>query len=725
MAATHSGGGAGDYEWALAKIPQLEIDLAQAITGLERTQADNQALRDIHTDLVSSYKRLQDQNESLRAQLRREQEERRQVAQEHQQQINVWRGQLEAKARDFEAMQGKMTQPRDLDNIKLQLIEEIEQPFHDRVRELEGRLSAEQRKAADAHRQAELLKVQSVHKEEEAKDEIDQVTRRSRQREQSLERQVQSAEAESRRQADVAAAASQLRLQLQEQQAKTARMQQESEEHQLQSERERAAAADELCHKVEEVASARRRANQLEAQLSQEERRRETSQAEIENLKREKEHFSSQLDQSEARVRVLEQQPREDPSRLQAESAQIRASFATEREQHSRAIRSLEDQHQSSVAACKKAELKARQLEDELAEQEREWKREQEECERRFKDELEVAKVQLKSAEQECDAKSRHWREREKTLSQQVESANARAEVAEDKLHEQVAQSQTEKSAIDRRFRESERKLQELQQSSAAEREQLLKESSQLGERAEVAEKQRDTHKVGEESASAVLRKEEKRNHGMHSEIAVLHQTLDDERARHQKEIDEVQSKTATAEEQRRSQAIQRVGEEHRKQLKKHQAAAKQALQKAARKRQETRAKCQELAKKASQLQHEKATAIRICEENKGAYELRLAELGLAVGAASRGHVSSVVGASEQAALAMRAASPVTASSRNDLRSISDRLERHSEWLRNRHDRPTDIVTMPMMDPQVGASIKPKVAGSADIPLSTNAKVPN
>merc|ERR1740138_1724465 len=50
----------------------------------------------------------------------------------------------------------------------------------------------------------------------------------------------------------------------------------------------------------------------------------------------------------------------------------------------------------------------------------------------------------------------------------------------------------------------------------------------------------------------------------------------------------------------------------------------KKGLQKAAKKRQEMKQRCHDLAKRVGQLQHDKAAAIRICEENKAAYEARL-----------------------------------------------------------------------------------------------------
>jgi len=113
------------YQYAMARIPELEVNLASVAQALERSQSENVALKDIHTDLVSAYKRLQDQHQRLRAQFRQEQEERHQLAEDHEQQVAAWRSQLGAKAKDMEDLQGKLVAPSDIDAMRLQLMEEL------------------------------------------------------------------------------------------------------------------------------------------------------------------------------------------------------------------------------------------------------------------------------------------------------------------------------------------------------------------------------------------------------------------------------------------------------------------------------------------------------------------------------------------------------------------------------------------------------------------------
>merc|ERR1712194_357610 len=104
---------------------------------------------------------------------------------------------------------------------------------------------------------------------------------------------------------------------------------------------------------------------------------------------------------------------------------------------------------------------------------------------------------------------------------------------------------------------------------------------------------------------------------------------MDVERTKWVQEVDEAQAAAIRLEEDRRAASVQQLTDEHKRQLAKIQAASRRALQKGARKRQELRQRCQDLARRTVQLQQERATAIKICEENKAAYELRLTELGV------------------------------------------------------------------------------------------------
>ncbi|CAE8735238.1 unnamed protein product [Polarella glacialis] len=132
-------------------------------------------------------------------------------------------------------------------------------------------------------------------------------------------------------------------------------------------------------------------------------------------------------------------------------------------------------------------------------------------------------------------------------------------------------------------------------------------------------------------------------------------------------------------------------------------SVTKKALQKSKVRRQEQRNRCQELAKRVMNLQAEKAMAVRVCQENKSSFELRLSELGMTGGS---GGEKKVLGALPRLGLAadfqlpppsvLRAAETPAAGGtahRRELRAISERLERHAEWLQSRAKEGTSAVT--------------------------------
>eukprot|EP00929_Paragymnodinium_shiwhaense_P059842 TRINITY_DN2993_c0_g1_i1.p1 TRINITY_DN2993_c0_g1~~TRINITY_DN2993_c0_g1_i1.p1 ORF type:complete len:730 (-),score=293.83 TRINITY_DN2993_c0_g1_i1:308-2497(-) len=659
-----------DYGWALSRIPELEVDLASAVAGLERSQADNATLKDVHLDLANAYKRLQEQHERLRVQLRREQDDRQQLAHDHQQQVAAWRMQMEAKAKDLEMMQRSMPAPGDLENMRLQLAEEIAEPFKRQVQELEGRVRDEQKKATELHRAVELQRVQGSHREGELKEEQAEQQQRHKQREQALKAQVEKLEAEVRKGLDTAAASAQLKAQLQEQESKAARLRLEMEELEGQAQREQSAAAEAMRTKVEELSAARRRSNEAEAQLNQEERKIQMLQSELDGLRRDKGRLQLQVEQCEARLQDAESRraPAEEPERLQAELAKLRGQLASEREQHAQALRAVQEQHHSCTATVKRLEARLQSAEDERGELEKEAQKEKAELERSHTAELSALKGQLQASEQELDAKKSAWQKREAALQQQVKDETARAE----SLTDELAQCQFERDALQRAKSESRQKISQLEHAAQAEKARLeARLESELRQLPPLQEKVQRLEKTED-----LLRKSDARVAALQTELSVQVQKLDGEREKWAREADEAAAAATKTEEQRRQQAVQKLTEEHRRHFAKYQVAAKKALQKGSRKRQELKTRCQELAKRVSHLQQEKAAAIRICEENKGAYELRLAELGLPLQGSSPYYEQL------KSSAAAGVAGHTPTSARRELQAISERLERHAEWLR-------------------------------------------
>jgi hypothetical protein len=527
----------------------------------------------------------------------------------------------------------------------------------------------------EAQKQTSLLKAQGIARVDEMNDDMAELERKHKQRELVLDRRIAALESELRANQEDSNAVTNLRLQLQEQQTKTQGLQRELEELEQQAGRESIVAANDLRDKIEEAAKARRRAHSVEAQLVQEERLREISASECTALRRERDALRTQVTSLEAQARaaVLQSQVDERPNQ---EIAQLRATRAAEQEQHTKALRLLEEQHQTSMASARRAEAKVKQLEDDITSREREAEREEAEAGRRHQSEISAIRAEVQKVESEAEAKRQAWREKEASLLRQLSDARSRAECLSDEL----AQTQLQKEEFRRSLSEAKRQEQQHEQTSAAEKAQLTIELNSQRERAERTEAERVGLSAKADSLSEERRQAERHADALKVELDATNQRHEEERVRYAREADEAHSSAVHIEEQRRAQAAQKMQEDHRRHLAKQQIIAKKAVGKVRKKYEHSRSRCQELAKRVALLQHEKDIAIRICEENKGAYELRLHELGIAVGtAAATRPMASFVG--EQGAV-LRADSPGVVASRVELRSIADRLERHQEWLR-------------------------------------------
>lgn len=221
-------------------------------------------------------------------------------------------------------------------------------------------------------------------------------------------------------------------------------------------------------------------------------------------------------------------------------------------------------------------------------------------------------------------------------------------------------------------------------------------EIASLREKAQGVERERNEQAAAAEAARGACRKMEQRCDGLQVELASMSAKLDAERAGWAREADETHSAALRGEEQKRAVAMQRIGEDHKRQLIKLQLAAKRSLQKEARKRQEQKQRLQELARRVEQLKQEKQAAVRLCEENRNAYELRLAEMSSGCGprlSATELPLAASIRWPESPRLGGVASSG--AAHRHELRAISERLERHAEWLR---DRTSSEGRLPGMD---------------------------
>jgi len=347
----------------------------------------------------------------------------------------------------------------------------------------------------------------------------------------------------------------------------------------------------------------------------------------------------------------------------------------------------LREKHSTEVQALReKAETEAKARTREVA---AEAVRQRQAAEAESQRQRQATEAEAQRQRQGAEAEAAR---REAEAAKQVEAEQRRAEAEIGRAEAAKQQAEAEKRQAEAEKRQAE-----------AHRQQAEAEVASLRERMVVLEKERNEQAAAAESTRAAVRRQEQRSDALQVELASLSSKLDSERTAWAKEADEAHRAALSAEEQRRSNAVKALQEEHKRQVLKQQAAFKKALQKCAKKRQEYKLRCQDLAKRLSRLSQERQLAVRVCEENRSAYEVKLAEMGLTAGAAGRLSCGSLVetaatltqsgalrGCDSPRLLAASGGLAQASLQRRELRAISDRLEQHAAWLRDRPPGPTD-----------------------------------
>eukprot|EP00882_Tetradesmus_deserticola_P033425 GHRQ01038186.1.p1 GENE.GHRQ01038186.1~~GHRQ01038186.1.p1 ORF type:complete len:279 (+),score=130.37 GHRQ01038186.1:234-1070(+) len=132
-------------------------DLHKAILVLKHLRKENQQLtrnfdnlKAIHLALVTSHRKLEGNYEALR-------QERVSVEQQYQQLCESWRAELEEKQRQFEQARAQILEPRDLDLLRLQLLEEVEAPLKAKCEVIAREAEAAQKQFVQLRREHEAL----------------------------------------------------------------------------------------------------------------------------------------------------------------------------------------------------------------------------------------------------------------------------------------------------------------------------------------------------------------------------------------------------------------------------------------------------------------------------------------------------------------------------------------------------------------------------------------
>lgn len=105
-------------------------------------------------------KRLHERCDKLQAVLMQETEQKIESDKRHEELIAKWKRQLEAKAKAFESLQQKFAPPRDLDQLRIKIQEELEGPYQSRIEALQAELERQHQRTFEVRREYEIVKTE-------------------------------------------------------------------------------------------------------------------------------------------------------------------------------------------------------------------------------------------------------------------------------------------------------------------------------------------------------------------------------------------------------------------------------------------------------------------------------------------------------------------------------------------------------------------------------------
>ncbi|KAJ0405266.1 hypothetical protein ATCC90586_009773 [Pythium insidiosum] len=153
-----------NYQYYIHKqqIVQLNSDLQKtaALSQLLQRERDGFAQNNHKASLKDEVKRLHERCERLQNVLMQETEQKIESDRKHEELIAKWKKQLELKTRAFEALQKKLAPPRDLEQLRLQIQEQLEEPHQQRVVVLQTEIDRQRSIAFELRREYEAIKAE-------------------------------------------------------------------------------------------------------------------------------------------------------------------------------------------------------------------------------------------------------------------------------------------------------------------------------------------------------------------------------------------------------------------------------------------------------------------------------------------------------------------------------------------------------------------------------------
>eukprot|EP00644_Phytophthora_capsici_P011070 jgi/Phyca11/16126/fgenesh1_pg.PHYCAscaffold_18_\ len=154
-------GNAGSrYDALLRQIVQLNTDLQKTVALSQTLQRERDDTQQLNVKLRGDLKRLQERCDKLQLVLMQETEQKIDSDKKHEELIAKWKKQLEVKARAFESLQKKFAPPRDLEQLRIKIQEEMEGPYQQRINSLQDEVERHRQISFDMRREFEALKTE-------------------------------------------------------------------------------------------------------------------------------------------------------------------------------------------------------------------------------------------------------------------------------------------------------------------------------------------------------------------------------------------------------------------------------------------------------------------------------------------------------------------------------------------------------------------------------------
>ncbi|RHY48671.1 hypothetical protein DYB38_009964 [Aphanomyces astaci] len=150
----------GRYEYLLQQVVQLNTDLHKTVALSQSLKSERDSLQELTQRLKQDVMRCEERCEKMQEVLMTETEYKVQSDRKHEALMHKWKQQLEIKAREFEVLQKNLAPPKDLDQLRLAIQDEVELPHRQRTQGLQLEIDKYREMYYSVRRDFEILKTE-------------------------------------------------------------------------------------------------------------------------------------------------------------------------------------------------------------------------------------------------------------------------------------------------------------------------------------------------------------------------------------------------------------------------------------------------------------------------------------------------------------------------------------------------------------------------------------